>query len=274
MSRSAVTFLTLILLCLQSEITVKAQSPQQAKPAGFAVVELFTSQGCSSCPPADDFLRQLDQLAQETDLDIVPLSFHVDYWNRLGWKDPFSAAAYSNRQRQYAAHWNSRRIYTPQMIVNGAEEFVGSNQKEGSSKIASALRQSPRASIRILKTRPVNNRLNVDYQISGVKSGDQIQFALVQNPQVTAVRRGENSGRRLAHVNVVRAFRTVPASALSATTTGQQTSLAIPTGVQPSDVKVIAYVQEETSFRIVGATISGREQASDPNRRSSVTTSQ
>jgi len=265
MSRFVINPLALLVVLCAVTSSVKAQSPQEAQKPGFAVVELFTSQGCSSCPPADDFLRRLNQLANEEELAIIPLSFHVDYWNRLGWKDPFSKAEYSNRQRQYAAHWNSRRIYTPQMVVNGAKEFVGSNQNTGADIISSALDQRPRVAIKILNTQVSRGSLNVTYQVDGTNEGDRIHFALVQNPKVTQVRRGENSGRKLAQVNVVRAFKTVTAPAADSKDS-QQVSLVVPAGVKPSEVRVVAYAQETDSWQIVGATMSQRDQASSPAR--------
>src|SRR5215831_17181987 len=107
----------------------------------FAVVELFTSEGCSSCPPADALLADLKSYANGTDKNIYVLSFHVDYWNRLGWRDPFSDAAYSARQTQYDQHFGSS-VYTPQMIVNGKQQFVGSEKKTASEAIAAALKDS------------------------------------------------------------------------------------------------------------------------------------
>lgn len=94
---------------------------------GFAIVELFTSEGCSSCPPAD---RLIDKLVTEKGSEIYILSYHIDYWDHIGWKDPFSQAAFTNRQRQYGRHFSLESIYTPQVIVNGIDEFVGSDERK------------------------------------------------------------------------------------------------------------------------------------------------
>lgn len=103
--------------------TPKASSSQGSP----IIVELFTSQGCSSCPPADRFLTEL---AAREEFEIIPLSFHVDYWNYIGWTDPFSSPAWSDRQRHYARSFGGNRVYTPQMVVNGRWEGVGSNRRE------------------------------------------------------------------------------------------------------------------------------------------------
>jgi hypothetical protein len=103
------------------------------------VVELFTSQGCSSCPAADKNLADLIEKAEAKGQLIIGLSFHVDYWNYIGWKDPYSKSDFTERQRKYASHLNSESVYTPQMIVNGEKEFVGSDKSSATTQITKAL---------------------------------------------------------------------------------------------------------------------------------------
>src|SRR6185295_6297026 len=110
-----------------------APAPAAGSSSAPIVVELFTSQGCSSCPPADRLLSTL-----RSDPRVVPLAFHVDYWNYIGWTDPFSSARWSQRQQAYARAFASNRIYTPQLVVNGTSECVGSNEGEGRQRIAKA----------------------------------------------------------------------------------------------------------------------------------------
>ena len=232
-------------------ILLGSRSPgAMAQSSGIAVVELFTSQGCSSCPPADAHLSRLAELAQEKNLAIFPLSFHVDYWNDLGWDDPFSAPEYSRRQRRYAALQKSRRIYTPQMIVNGTTEFVGSDRKTGAKVIGASLKKPARVDVELTVRAAGENSLLVDYKAMGALKTDRINLAVVQTPDATNVHRGENSGRCLTHVNVVRAFRTLTLAE------GDNVSIQLPTGVSATDVSVIAYVQESDSLAIVGAAIS------------------
>ncbi len=124
--------------------SASSPAPAAAPPAAgsVAVVELFTSQGCSSCPPAD---RLLSAIAAEPAFagKVVPLAYHVDYWNYIGWQDPFSSADWSTRQKQYAQAYDTNRIYTPQLVVNGTDEMTGSEERKVRSAIARALAEVP-----------------------------------------------------------------------------------------------------------------------------------
>ena len=134
----------LVLICFngashgQSEV----QTDDNNSPSSFAVVELFTSEGCSSCPPADKLLGEIVANARENKKSVFALAFHVDYWDYIGWKDPYAKKAFSERQQRYAQTFRSNRIYTPQMVVNGTEEFVGSNRAKARANIESALKKS------------------------------------------------------------------------------------------------------------------------------------
>ena len=128
-----ITIISAGILSLACSNTTKNKEAKQqtvksmkGKFSPVVVLELFTSEGCSSCPLADNLLPQLASL----DAAVIPLSFHVDYWNRLGWKDPFSSAAFSDRQREYGQHFNSDGVYTPQLVVNGEYEMVGSDRRK------------------------------------------------------------------------------------------------------------------------------------------------
>ncbi len=103
------------------------KKPETKAAQGFAVVELFTSEGCSSCPPADEAVADI---AKQNKSNVFILGYHVDYWNYLGWKDMYSSSAYSNRQKQYASVFQLNSIYTPQIVVNGKTEFVGSDKNK------------------------------------------------------------------------------------------------------------------------------------------------
>lgn len=219
---------------------------------GIAVVELFTSQGCSSCPPADDALRQIASVAEKSKLPVHVLSFHVDYWNRLGWDDPYSDELFTKRQQAYASAMKSSRVYTPQMIVNGTTEFVGSKKSAAHTAITRSLRTGAAVKVQLeVKKGEDGHSLDVTYALAGSLRSKVLNLAAVQTPDANAVPRGENSGRQLSHVNVVRAFQTLPIEQ-----TKGSAKLAIPDDLDPSEVKLIAYVQDPRSLSIVGAAAS------------------
>lgn len=175
----------------------------QNPPKGIAVLELYTSEGCSSCPPADDILRGV--VHQE---NVFALAFHVTYWNRLGWKDSFSQKTFDERQYAYSSRFQKEGVYTPQLIVNGTQEFVGSRKSQADNAIKKALVTPAVAQIELTKTLKDNN-LAINYKLSGDFVNAVLNFAVVESNFSTQVKRGENEGRTLKHDNVVRDFQTV-----------------------------------------------------------------
>ena len=163
------------------------------------LLELFTSEGCSSCPPADRLLEKLDREQGIAGADIIVLSEHVDYWNQLGWTDPFSSRLYSERQREYANHLDGQ-TYTPELVVDGAKGFVGSDQREAEKAIREAVHQ-PKVPIRVT-TEQLDRKTRVSIHIDGAPKG-QLYLALAHDAMKSQVLRGENAGRGLAHVAVV-----------------------------------------------------------------------
>lgn len=217
-----------------------------ARSSGVAVVELFTSEGCSSCPPADRVLAKLAARAKAESLPVFPLSFHVDYWNYLGWRDRFSDAAYSARQHDYSPI-SAGGTYTPQAVINGEAECVGSDASSIDALIGSALKRAPRAQI-ALEARRGEHGIEVSYRVSGDTKARVINLALVEPRVESAVQAGENAGEHLAHVNVVRAFAT---RALSAGTAGSW--LPPNADFQARRVGVVAYVEGVSQRDISGA---------------------
>lgn len=216
---------------------------------GIAVVELFTSQGCSSCPSADAVLKQIDGAAKTYNHPVFVLSFHVDYWNRLGWDDPYSSPAYSKRQRSYASARGSRRVYTPQMIVNGATEFVGSKRDQANAAISASLKTPATIAVQLAQPKVISGKsATVTYALKGQVAGQYLHVAIVATPKSNRIPRGENSGRSLSHVNVVRAFTSTRISGSSGTVT-----LELPEGLDAANAKVIAYVQNPRDLKIGGA---------------------
>jgi hypothetical protein len=188
----------LLGLAAMAMTATAARAAQAGEPP--VVVELFTSQGCSSCPPADAFLTELAR----TRADVLPLAFHVTYWNYLGWADPFSLEAATVRQREYGRAFGANGVYTPQMVVDGAAEFVGSNRADGLRRIAAA---AP-------KPVAVSLSRDGDTLVAAVGAGaGQGRVLLVgyDAQHQTSVGRGENSGRKLLESNIVRSLTEIAA---------------------------------------------------------------
>lgn len=174
-----------------------------------AVVELFTSEGCSSCPAADETLAEITTDAERSGRRVYTLELHVDYWNDLGWVDPFSAAIHSERQRSYAHALGLNGIYTPQMIVNGRDELVGSHGALARSVIARALAKPSSVGVTVsgVRRKDLPSIIQIDYRVSSPVAVD-LQLALAEDAAQTTVARGENAGRTLHHRHVVRSFWT------------------------------------------------------------------
>lgn len=208
---------------------------------GFAVVELFTSEGCSSCPPADDAVAKL---LKEYNSNVYILGYHVDYWDNLGWKDAFSSAAYTQRQRNYARTFKLSSVYTPQVVINGEEQFVGSDETKLHNAINKDLKEMPPQSLSATAKAKDNNTVDVSYQTN---STNNLNIALIQLMAESKVKRGENSGATLHHVNVIRDFQTT-----SANSNGNIT-LHIPNGLTAKDCQVIAFMQNANNLKITAA---------------------
>jgi hypothetical protein len=177
---------------------------EEAKQQGTQsiLVELFSSEGCSSCPSADTVLRELDETQPVAGAHVIALEFHVDYWNYLGWNDPFSSAEYSARQRDYGKSMKLKGVYTPQAVVDGQVELVGSERARLLAAIAKA---SANEHLRIGLTR-TGEALQI---VIPATKPYQVFLAQVERGLSTAVPRGENAGKTLAHAPVVRALASV-----------------------------------------------------------------
>lgn len=239
--------LAVLIIAFKPGDADKQKSEVKTESESFAVVELFTSEGCSSCPPADKVLADIVKKAQGSDQRIFALAFHVDYWNRLGWKDEYSSAEYSQRQRSYARALRSS-VYTPQMVVNGKSEFMGSSSARAANSIENGLEKPAAASVELTNFKMADNQLQVDFNISGTYSGSVLNVAVVERGIVTDVKRGENGGRKLRYENVVRSFRTLDLQKANGSAT-----LQLPDDIDMNNASVIAYVQNPDSKEIIGA---------------------
>jgi len=231
-------------------------APESDGPRRPVIVELFTSEGCSSCPPADALLQKFDRDQPVPGASVIVLSEHVDYWDRLGWKDPFSSPAYSRRQEAYASRFRLGSVYTPQVVVDGTSEALGSDARQ----ISAAIRQSLKADklgVRISSVFKNSQGVpSVHVQVdasekSAARGSGQVMIALAENSVVSHVLRGENSGRKLDHVAVVRSLIDLgpsdPSGAFSA-------DVALTGELEQWDGKrIVAFVQGKGSGRIEGA---------------------
>jgi hypothetical protein len=190
----------MIKTCLAFWLLAFAILPAAAQERTI-VAELFTSEGCSSCPPADALLAEL-----ATRPDVLALSFHVDYWDRLGWKDPFSSPAATERQQRYAGLLKLATVYTPQLIVDGKWQAVGSDRVE----VERALARARHGQIEVpLALTTDHGRAQLKLGSAGGPVSGAVLLIGFDRRHVTAVARGENSGRTLAHANVVRGVEEV-----------------------------------------------------------------
>jgi len=168
----------------------------------FAVVELFTSEGCWSCPPADELIAKLQKGNQNKKLFI--LAFHVDYWDHQGWKDQFSKSIYTGRQKQYATWMSLSTLYTPQLVINGKTEMIGSETAKVLSGIQSAMLESHPENLSIKAARTSGKTIQVSYSTTSTAKSTSILVALVQKQASSQVAAGENAGKNLSHVQIVR----------------------------------------------------------------------
>ena len=217
----------------------------RAAPAPV-VVELFTSEGCSSCPPADLLLRRLQQEQPIAGVQVIALSEHVDYWNQLGWKDPFSSHGFTERQRLYADFFHRDGAYTPQMVVDGASEFVGSDGRTALKAIAEAAR-SPKANVS-LACQP--DRLQV--RIDPVPQDADVLLAITENSLESKVTKGENRGRLMGHEAVTRRLAVI-GRARKQQPFSAEPSLAIEKTWRPENLAAVVLVQDRATHRILGA---------------------
>lgn len=231
-------------------------APRAAGPRPTAVlVELFTSEGCSSCPPADTLLQNLLDSPPIAGVEIIALGQHVDYWDALGWRDRFSSAALTSRQQAYGRAFASDSIYTPQMVVDGQSECVGSDAAAVRRAIAKAA-SSPHAAVSMTIEAAGADRFAVSVtaaELPSLSRGDRadIVIAVVENGLRSQVHAGENSGRLLTHAAVVRTM--TPIGDATPARAAARTEITIAPAWQREHVKVVAFVQERVSRRVLGA---------------------
>ena len=224
-----------------------------APPRTPVLVELFTSEGCSSCPPAGALVARLVESQPIDGAEVVALELHVDYWDRRGWKDRFSSSAFSRRQEDYARLFGPDRVFTPQMVVDGAVEFVGSDEAKATSAIQKAAAQPHIAVGLRADLRGDTVRITVDGPAAPSDAAEKISVvvAVVEGGITSAVSRGENAGRTLAHTAVVRRLETI--GALDRDAFAGEGQWKINAGWQSSRLSVVAFLQGQKTRRVYGS---------------------
>jgi hypothetical protein len=216
------------------------------------LVELFTSEGCSSCPPADALLKQVNGTKTNGGLMIVGISEHVTYWNSLGWSDPFSSPLYTERQDAYSQRFHLDGVYTPQMVINGAEQIVGSDRAGLARAVKTEEDQRAQTSLRILSTSITQNTLTITFATSGELPGRGADLiaVLADDSDQSSVLRGENSGRNLTHVAVARSITRVT----TLRSVGERTvQIPVPFSLQNGqEHHLILFAQTPGSGRVLG----------------------
>ena len=222
--------------------TVSLKNKMAKGQDGFALIELFTSEGCSSCPPADEAVEEIQK--KYNDKDVLVLSYHVDYWNKLGWKDIFSDASFTQRQEYYSNIFRLNNIYTPQVVVNGKKEFLGSDKSKLINNIEEQLNEISAVSIKLNAVQNTEGKIDVHYSAEGTDpKKEHAILILVQKMATNEIKKGENTGRTLHHINIVRNIFYLPLKE-------KTTSFTLPAGLQKEDVFVAGFIQDKRSGKI------------------------
>jgi hypothetical protein len=252
----AISFLTILSFGLLRAGDKRASGPTSSAVARNPVlIELFTSEGCSSCPPADVLLAQLDRFQPVPGADLIVLSEHVDYWDDIGWKDPYSSHQFSLRQADYARRFRLGEPYTPQMVVDGNSQLVGSDERQAVQAIQNAAKVD-KFRISLSAPRLEGNSLTVHVEVgetsgAGAKhTSGQVWIALADDMDQSNVRRGENAGRTLKHVAVVRTLAQVGTVEGNSTFSKDLTVSAGNANLQ--NLRVVAILQGSATGKVLG----------------------
>jgi len=240
----------LLAVCIPALMN-SAETNKASVPRVPILVELFTSEGCSDCPPADAFLEKLDQQPFAA-AEMIVLSEHVDYWNHDGWKDPYSAHVFSDRQAAYAREFSLPTVYTPQMVVDGSSEFVGSNQSAASKAFAKAA-VAPKIDIRLASVSvDSTNNLFAHIETAGSVNQKADMFVVVALDHAESqISGGENSGRKLSHTAVAQLITKI-GSIRKNQIFAENVHLKLPSNISAKNLRVVAFAQQEQG-EIVGA---------------------
>ena len=232
---------TIVLLIV---LIVMAGLVDKKDEKGFVVLELFTSEGCSSCPPADELLAKIQN--ESKGKPVYALAYHVDYWDRLGWRDLYSNPQFSKRQMQYGNWLHLSSLYTPQIIINGKAAFVGSDESAIRKTMSGLLATNQSASL-VLQVQQVGDRLDIKYEGLKAAKNSLLVIAILQKKAESKVERGENAGRTLSHVQIVRKLQTEPVN-----TSGSGTStVVLPKDLSGQNSEIVGFIQDTDNGEIL-----------------------
>jgi hypothetical protein len=228
-----------------SAVAASVPVPGDSNPRQPVLVELFTSEGCSSCPPADALLARLDATQFVPGAQAIVLSEHVTYWNRLGWRDPYSSDEMTGRQQRYAAHFRLGSVYTPQIVVDGATEFVGNDSTALTRAVARAA-ATPKAALTLENVQWTGNAVSFAARSSAPHA--TLFAALAEDATQSSVARGENAGRTLRHVAVVRVLEEKGSNSAD----GRPLTLKLPARSVATPLRLVVFLTDRGSGRVLG----------------------
>ncbi|HUC53757.1 MAG TPA: DUF1223 domain-containing protein [Candidatus Cybelea sp.] len=250
--------ISLTLVAAASSIRPQvARSPETARTP--VVVELFTSEGCSSCPPADALLARLSDARISENAQVIALEEHVDYWDNLGWVDPFSSADWTSRQWVYAGTLGNRNAYTPQMVVDGMTEFVGNQPEKARDAILKAASKTKTPVSLMPGSSNGTGKENISVKVGKLEGSTksdpaEVWLAITETGLHSSVKRGENAGEDLHHAAIVRSLRKIgEAKGDGETSFRGDASVPLKKEWKRENLKAVLFVQEKKSRRILGA---------------------
>ena len=223
------------------------------------LVELFTSEGCSSCPPADELLQQFDRLQPFTGAQLIVFSEHVDYWNHIGWTDPYSSRFFSDRQSNYSRRFDLNSVYTPQMVVDGAREFSGNDSELARKAVQKAL-EVQKITMHISRISVDSShrfRAHVEAEAlpeAGKQHEADVYLVIALNHAESQVLRGENGGRHLTHVAVVQSLTKIGKVEIRKKF-AQEVNVNLDPKTDPADLRVIIFAQVPGQRQVLGAAV-------------------
>lgn len=241
-------FLILIIsLLLSKGLFAQSKPATEQKFTPFALVELFTSEGCSTCPPADNLLKKLKADATKNNTAVYFVAYHIDYWNKGGWKDPYSKNQFTYLQSNYMSALKEKEMYTPQMVVNGQYAFTGSDEAKAKDAIDKSLKVNATFGLTIKKDSIVNDTLYVSFQSSKASVDFSVKVLLLENELKSNVTAGENKGKTLLHENVCRAYQSKSMSSKTG-----QIKIPMKTIELNKNFSMLGFVQQKGSLKVLG----------------------